>query len=220
MAGRSFRLWPGKEDALILDLVGVARVLKLVTLANLDAGTSSRVVDTEGNDIPPEDDDLLPQPALGVTRKQRSIRQGPIDTIEIDLLSADETDVLWLGTRKGVPFIQPQGEDWCVFLWATGEDLFKVGTMTTRGRKEGGWLDDGRTWPLAVAKEMAEDYLLERGVQATSRLASWRRTQAPSAAQCGFAATLGIDNPDSYTKAALSDQISIAIVSPRLDGTR
>lgn len=219
MVGRSLRLWDDKDDALVLDLVGTARVLKLVTLTNLDAGAEVRKVDTDGEDIPPEDDDEL-YPTAGITASERQRRTGPLDTIGIDLLGPEHTRLLWLGTRKGVPFIIPQNEKWGVFLWPTGNELYRIGTMSTRGAKEGEWLDDGREWPIADAKDIAEDYLIERGVDAPMRNAAWRRSQPPSAAQLNFARTLKIEGAEEMTRARLSDEISISIMSARLDTAR
>jgi superfamily II DNA or RNA helicase len=64
MVGRALRLYPDKSDALVVDLVGTARVLKLVTLSNLEAGVPTRQVDPDGNEIEPEpEDEAVEEPA-------------------------------------------------------------------------------------------------------------------------------------------------------------
>lgn len=219
MVGRALRLWDDKDDALVLDLVGTSRVLKLVTLTNLDAGAEVRKVDTDGEDIPPEDDEEDLREA-GITMSERQRRMGPIDTIGIDLLGPAHTRVLWLATRKGVPFVIPQQADWAVFLWETTPGYYKVGTMSSRGRKSGEWLEDGKPWPLAQAQGIAEDHLISTGHDAPMRNASWRKSQPPSAAQLAFAHTLKIEGAEEMTKSRLSDEISIALMSPRLDAAR
>jgi superfamily II DNA or RNA helicase len=221
MVGRALRLWEDKDDALVLDLVGTSRVLKLVTLTNLDAGTHSRKVDTEGNDLPPEDDEDWGEDALaGITDKPKNRRLGPIDTIGIDLLGPDETGILWLGTVKGVPFVAPQEADWIVFLWETTAGHYRVGTMSKAGEKGGGWLDGGKEMPLEIAKDVAEDYVIDSGYAFPLRTASWRKYQPASEAQLRFARNLGIIGAENMTKARLSDEITIALVSRRLDGSR
>ncbi|ASU00831.1 putative helicase [Nocardia phage NTR1] len=221
MVGRALRLWDDKDDALVLDLVGTSRVLKLVTLTNLDAGTHSRKVDTEGNDLPPEDDEDWGEPTdAGITAAPKNRRLGPIDTIGIDLLGPDETGILWLGTVKGVPFVAPQEADWIVFLWETTPGLYRVGTMSKAGEKGGGWLDGGKETPLEIAKDVAEDYVIDSGYAFPLRTASWRKYQPASEAQLRFARNLGIIGAENMTKARLSDEITIALVSRRLDGSR
>jgi superfamily II DNA or RNA helicase len=231
MVGRALRLWETidehgypveKADALVLDLVGTSRVLKLVTLSSLDSGAPVRIVDTEGEDLPPEDWDEIP---LGLT-KAKSIRMGPLETIGIDLLGASETNILWLTTPKGAPFVQPQGADWFVFLWegakweSDPQPRYQIGVMNLRGAKKGEWLDGGRSWPLVDAKGIAEDYIIDAGLAYPLRTAAWRKNQAPSAAQLGFAENLGIANAALMTKARLSDEISAVLVANRLDTAR
>lgn len=223
MVGRALRLHPGKDDALVLDLVGTSRVLKLVTLSNLDAGTKSKIVDPDGNELPGEDDDPMSETEADLERSLRKRRLGPIETIGIDLLDHSRTDVLWLATRKGVPFAASGSR--MVFLWESGYDahgaLYQIGDMTTKGKKEGGWLDDGRMWPIEIAKEIAEDAFLEWGQAPPRHDARWHMSSdAPSESQIRFARNLRIADPETMTKGRLSDEISIALASARLDGSR
>lgn len=216
MVGRSLRLWPGKDDALVVDLVGTARVLKLVTISNLDAGVVPKVVDPDGNELPPEDEDEVSADALLPGVRQR--RLGPIDTIGIDLLGPDETNILWLATIKGVPFVCPAESGFAWFLWETEPGLYRVGQMPIKGREGGGWRKGAL--PLSLAIAFAEEDILAQGYGMPSRSASWRKYQPASTAQLRFARSLGIINPEDMTKARLSDEISIALVSRRLDDAR
>lgn len=219
MVGRALRLFEGKDDALVLDLVGASRVLGLVTLSNLDAGTTTKTVDPDGNEVPPSDDDPLDELPAGPA-KPRQKRLGPIETIGIDLLSGDHTATLWLETRKGVPFI-PAGDRF-VFLWreashGTIDPLYRVGHMTGKGRADGGWIEE-RPWPAHTAKEIAEDWLLSQGIDPPLRRAAWRvGRSAPSDAQVRFARNLGVETPEDMDKGRVSDEINIALASRRLD---
>lgn len=218
MAGRAFRLWPGKTDALVLDLVGASRVMSLVTLADLDAGTASRKIELDGTEIPPDDDEEI----APTGRAPKQMRQGPIDMVGIDLLAEANTSVLWLRTRAGYPFIQSPGSGYFVFLWPDGNNLWKVGRMVTDPKNliyalDNGWEDDGRAWPMDVAVGIAEDLIERHGDPIPRRAASWRKSQAPSAGQIRYATNLGIVDPDSMTKARLADEMSVRIVSKWLD---
>lgn len=222
MCGRSLRLYEGKQDALILDLVGVSRVLKLVTLSSLDTGVVSKNVDTDGEELPPEDDDEIPDALDGL---QQNRRIGPIDTIGIDLLGPYSTGINWLGTRKGTPFVTPIDSGYAWFLWETEHHahhgpMYKVGYMSVKGDKRGEWLEHGKALPLLIAVGIAEDDIINKGFGFPLRKASWRRNASPSPAQLNFAQSLGIEESASMSRARLSDEITITLVSRRLDGAR
>lgn len=219
MVGRALRLFPDKEDALVLDLVGTSRVLKLITLTNLDAGVPVKKVDTEGEELPPEDDEEAIADPLDGLREPKKRRMGPIDTIHIDLLGEDETSTLWLGTEKGVPFLQPAEADYAVFLWESAPGLYRVATMSVKGNKAGDWVTADPK-PIEIAKEIAEDFVTDAGYSLPLRAASWRRSAPPSQAQLRFGRSLGINDAEDMTKARLSDEISIALMSRRLDTAR
>jgi superfamily II DNA or RNA helicase len=222
MVGRALRPYPGKNDALVVDLVGTARVLKLVTVSSLDAGVVPKIVDTEGEELPPDDEEEVVSLAGGIAKNRRL---GPLDTIGIDLLGPDETNILWLTTVKGVPFVAPQESGAAWFLWDSpnwstdAETLYRVGKMPIkRGAGDGGWLTD--PLPLSLAVAFVEDAVIEEGLSLPKRSASWRRYQPASEAQIRYARGLGIINPEGMTRARLSDEISIALVSAQLDGAR
>lgn len=223
MVGRALRPYDGKDHALVVDLVGTSRVLKLVTVSNLDAGVTPKVVDPDGNELPPDEDDEVDGGLIAPTARQR--RMGPIETIGIDLLGPDETNVLWLATVKGVPFVAPTESDFAWFLWEVGYDenepLYRVGKMPIKGREGGGWLTpEDQPLPLTLAVAFTEDDIMSAQYAMPVRSASWRKYQPPSEAQLRYARGLGIINPEDMTKARLSDEINIALVSRRLDGAR
>lgn len=205
MVGRALRRYPGKDDALVLDLAGHTRSLGLVTLPCLEPEAFSRTVDLEGNDVEPEED-VLPEPVA------RMIRSGPLQFIPVDLLAA--TEAVWLQTPAGVMFT-PAGEH-AVFLWPPGSETnVQVGVIRVRGDREGGWVTPEPV-ELVEAMMAAEDTARELGGLAR-RSASWRTNQPPSVSQLRFARTLGVREAESMTKARLSDEISIALTARRLD---
>jgi superfamily II DNA or RNA helicase len=228
MIGRSLRLYENKNDALVLDLAGSARNMKLVRLTELLEGVEQTDVDPDGNLIEPE-----PLEDIGAFEAETKIvRVGPVDMVTIDLLANDDT--LWLQTPAGVPFLSLMGAGDVVFLWPqdgrrpSGDEKLKwaVGQINTRRPKIGGWVNETGRYPsdepvyidLPDALEAAEVWVVTTEQGLASRNAGWRRNQAPSDKQMNLARNLGIVGYDFMTKARLSDEISITFASRVLDG--
>jgi len=230
MVGRALRLYEGKSDALVLDLSGSVRQMKLIHLSELvhGLGIDTKDVDEDGEEILcpecgnnigacecPEDEEL--------EVRLRVRRQGPVDMVTIDLL--DEDDTLWLETPAGVPFIS-LSDGWVVFVWPKDGERengeWAVGAMNTRNKK-GGWTDtdiqgNANHYPLATAIRKAQEYAVDSGFVLPSKFASWRtRNQAPSDLQVGLARRLHIPAWDGMTRGRLSDEISIAFAAKVLD---
>lgn len=233
MVGRALRLYPNKDDALVLDLAGSTRAMKLVSLTALDTGAETREVDEFGDDIVLEElDDLLP--GDGGDEGMKVVRQGPVDMVSIDLLA--NSDLVWMETVGGVPFLPLMEDNQVVFVWPEDGVMppqgqadtvrWAIGQMGIRSRR-GGWVTASGRYPihtddpdytdLATALENAEVWIVESDQQLPERKASWRRNQPPSAAQLKFAKGLGIVLAEDMTKARLSDEISIRLTSKVLD---
>ncbi len=215
MVGRALRLYDGKDDALVLDLAGSTRSMRLVSLTELLPGAPVREVSETGELI-----ELTDEIADEPTPRTRVRRQGPVDMVDIDLLGRAATDSLWLETPAGVPFIPLRDGD-VVFMWPEGgkrgATAWAVGHINTRTGK-GGWTDIERYVPLDRAIAQAEAWIVNVSVHdLPSRGASWRRSQAPSDAQLRVARGLHIVGADQMTKAALSDEISIKYAARVLD---
>jgi len=233
MVGRALRLWPGKTDALVLDLSGSTRAMRLINLTDLSPGAPVTEVDEDGAVI-----DICPDCGLfmsecictlnvptDVEDIVKVVRQGPVDMVSIDLLAKSTT--LWLETPKGVPFIN--GIDgWVVFLWPQHGQAGHVqqwvpGLTNTRrsmaaqplqlGDQVGGYMD------LEDAIDFAEAWVSKSPdrFQFNDKSASWRRNQPPSDAQINYARGLGIVGADQMTKARLSDEIAIKVAANVVD---
>lgn len=219
MIGRALRLYEDKTDALVLDLAGSTRTMRLVNLTQLDAGADMRVVDEDGTIREAEEGEFADEAPA------KFKRQGPADLVTIDLLG--ESDTLWLETPKGVPFISLNGGE-VVFLWPTDGrrdgTTWAVGFINTKTGK-GGWAAETGRWTsdapvytlVSEAVDRAETWIVETGKMLPAREASWRRNQPPSEAQTRLARRLGIVGHDEMTKARLSDEISVAFASRVLD---
>lgn len=208
MVGRAVRLYPGKTDALVLDLAGVTRDMSLVTLSDLTSEAETARVSPTSTDDPGQD-----EPAPRPERKQRI---GVADLEHIDLLAISPAN--WLTTPKGVRFLDV-GNKAIVFLWpphpeAAGE--VKAGVMHTPPAPGDGWLYDGVAGELGQAVNAAEHAAREYG-KVPPRQAPWRNRATPSQAQVLLARSLGVADADDKTRARLSDDISIALAARRLD---
>lgn len=231
MIGRSLRLFEGKSDALVLDLAGSSRNMRLVRLTQLLEGADVTDVDRDGTEIEYEDEpeDVGAGPIDSDVIK----RMGPVDMVTIDLLANDDT--LWLETPAGVPFISLRDYD-IVFLWPEdgrrpqGDEKLKwaVGQINTRRPKIGGWVNETGRYPsptgepvyvdLPDAIENAEVWIVETDQWLPARSSAWRRDQPPSEAQMRLGRKLKIVGYADMTKARLSDEISIAYASRVVDG--
>lgn len=234
MIGRSLRLNPGKSDALVLDLAGSSRNMKLVRLTELLEGVEMADVDPDGNviELEPEPDEDVGAP----TPEARIARQGPVDMVTIDLLANDDT--LWLETPAGVPFLSLMGDhnsaNNVVFLWPqdgrrpVGDEKLRwaVGQINTRRPTIGGWVSGSGRFAseepvyidLPDALEAAEIWVVETEQGVASRHSGWRRSQPPSDKQMSLGRKLKIVGYADMTKARLSDEISIVFASRVLDG--
>lgn len=221
MVGRALRLYGDKADALVLDLSGSSRQMRLVSLSELDAGAPVTEVTADGSLIEVDPDEREPE-----KKKQR--REGPVDMVTIDLLAGGDT--LWLETRGGVPFISLMTDNQVVFVFPEGgrrngeSTRWTVGQVNTRTRY-GHWVSGSGRFQvpdpdyvdLETALESAEMWIVESGQQIPQRAASWRRNQPPSEKQLHAARRMGIDRPEQMTKARLSDVMSEMFASRALD---
>lgn len=225
MVGRGLRLFPGKLDALVLDVVGASQDHKLATLADL---TSRRVEEIEPGES------LLE----AVTRERR--RGNPnlsgyvVNSDDVDLFHRSPS--MWLKTYEGVWFISTRcasvsvldgeciitnntrkctGHIW--FLWPDANEpgTYKVGIRPTYGN---GGQFIREALDLETAMSWAEQFAVQEDKTLANRSASWRRkNEKPSDQQRDYAERLGLTFPENVTKRDLSDMLSIHVASSRLD---
>ena len=220
MVGRALRPYPGKSDALVLDLTGTARDMSLVTLSDLHAEAKTERVQADGTIV---DLDLGLDAEAVLEKVPARERVGVIELEDIDLLTG--SDANWMHTARGVRFLDCRDE--LVFLWPADESkapadlesgLVKVGHISAKGNVTGGWLGNGAQGTLEQAIEAAETYAARSG-NFPAKSAKWRvSTQAASEGQLRFARSLGIDGADAMTKGRVADEITVRLASRRLDG--
>lgn len=232
--GRALRLyedpWTGKKktDALVLDLSGATRQMRLIHLSELVKGVAVKEVDDSGVELEiPEEE--IEEGALSPLPRIK--RQGPVDMTPIDLLG--DTETLWLQTPAGVHFMDV-GNNWVVFVWPWADNLnsdkFTIGAVNTRSHRAqlpdgtlGGFVDCNNQgvslyYPMSVALKRAEEWAIDNGFTLPAKYAPWRTNNtAASDKQTALARHLGIPDYEGFTRGRCSDEISIAFASRVLD---
>lgn len=204
MVGRVLRPWPGKKDALVLDVVGVNG--KLRSLMDLAPGEVESVRDDESLEeaaVRENEEENDGRSFQRLTDLARNIRAR-----DIELFSGSSQS--WLITKAGVMFI-PVG-DGDVFLWARDAETWDV----CYAPKSGKWERIRTSLTLGMAQAWAEAEAEERMPFNTGRSASWRKKKA-SEAQVRLARNLGHDVSQNARSGEVGDLISVSFASKKFD---
>ena len=206
MVGRVLRpaKWAGKTDALVIDIVGTAKNLKIRTLKDL----SLRPAREFGNAAERTD-------GGGEPEEVETLTHGAVEEVSL----FEESSRLWLRTKGGHWFI-PAGGGF-VFLrpWPNGAG-YSVG-----------WFGRYDDQPKLIQKVTDLGYAMARGESAAEeadrmsgqfrssiRDARWRGELAPSNRQLETAAKMRIKVPRGATAGQVSDLITVKLASSRVDG--
>lgn len=221
MVGRALRPHPGKDSALILDVVGASRHQRLVSL--IDLSPTAEIDTSELDELPCDDCGRTPCECPPLERGESFGRPkllGPAEYEDVDFFATSRLN--WLFTYGGVRFL-PCG-DRMVFLWPEDDGTYWPGHCTVRGYDNGRYVGKDAhphpagPMPLEEARTVAEHFALSEDSSLASKGSSWRKGgQQPSVAQVALAHKLGITAPTLMSKARLSDEISIAYASAVID---
>jgi superfamily II DNA or RNA helicase len=214
MVGRVLRPFPGKTDALVLDVVGASQSNKLSTLIDLEEGFFKERQ-------PCKNCDCLPCECIceecGV---QKPCECPPIARPELvavgsggdfDLFSSSKS--AWGQTPKGVWFVSC-GQAGYIFLWPTRSgaagtwDVY-MAPLSSHGVPLKWRGTDYTGMPLETAMAWAEAEAEELGATLTLRGARWRKNPA-SEAQYNLARAVGCILPEGLRKGEAADMISKA----------
>lgn len=205
MVGRVLRPWPGKKEALVLDLVG-ASAHKLRTLIDLDPGEVVSVGDGESL-------------AEAVIREEEASNQKvpggslafELKVREVDSFAGSAT--AWIRSVKGVMFISC-GET-RVFLWPSDAEpgtwdvcTLRKGEKALRSPHVNLALGEAMAWGEAVAED--------HQTFGVSRQAPWRKKE-PSAKQVALYQVVVGGSMEGMRAGEVSDAIDRAIAGSQLD---
>lgn len=195
MVGRVLRPWPGKTEALVLDLVG-ASANRLRTLIDLEPGAVKELRDGES---------LVEAVVREAEEGNRTVPAGSL-AFELkarDVDSFGASGIAWVRSPGGVMFIGC-GERY-VFLWPSKTD---AGTWDVGVVKPGERAQQTPYRSLSIGEAMAwgeavsEDY----AAFSVAKTARWR-TGKPSDPQLVLAHSLGIQGAEDMTRGELSAAI-------------
>jgi superfamily II DNA or RNA helicase len=204
MVGRVLRTWPGKAEALVLDVTGTGgRLSTLIDLApgEIDTIRSGESLAQAAIRYETDQDTIMDADSVAFALKYR----------DLDLFTASSK--AWLRTDGGVLFI-PVGHGQ-VFLWPAGEGRWDVGAAPARGK----WRKLHTNLPLGTAQAWAEteaDDLTAYKSRSGDKSSSWRKESAQGP-QIGRARRYGYMIPEDPRKGEISDLIAMGEASAKLD---
>jgi hypothetical protein len=206
MVGRVLRPWPGKDEALVFDVVGVSAQHKLQSLTDL---VKTQIEDGESY-------------AEARVRVERELRErlggkapigGKIAAQQVELFANSHSS--WLQTAAGIWFVPVK--DGVFFLYPEGgEGTYTVG-FKSKNREPAQRIHTGLE--LGYAMAWGETLASEADPTVSLKDRAWRRTK-PSEGQIAMALKLKVAPVDeliTLRKGAVSDLISIKLASRMLD---
>jgi superfamily II DNA or RNA helicase len=202
MAGRALRLFEGKKDALLLDVMGASTRHKLAS-----------IVDLTGRNVgEPEEDQTLRE---AVTRQEeeraKTLALKKLEWEEVDLFHGSH--VRWLRTHCGTWFIPISAES-LYLVPGSAPHSYRVRLWDAQGAHIP---NPDPEFPLREAMKWAEGHAQRRGsLQLLRRSANWRQ-KPPSSKQMAFCRTNRIPVPTGATAGDVSDLQAVHMVSSRLD---
>ncbi|MCY0926918.1 DEAD/DEAH box helicase [Streptomyces sp. H27-H1] len=202
MAGRALRLWDGKKDALLLDVMGASTRHKLAS-----------IVDLTGREVPAAEEDQYLTEAVDAAEEAATAALGGVQWEDVDLFHS--SPIRWLQTGRGTWFV-PLKDDLFLFLVRGSQPgLFRIRRWTAaEGVKApqqdpDATLDVAMRWTEAHARKLAPPSFFQR-------TAAWR-SAPPSTRQRGWCRYNRLQVPPGATAGDVSDLQAARRVSTLLD---
>lgn len=213
MIGRGLRTFPGKADCLVLDVVGATQRHALVSPIELFGDDVLDGAEKTAADEELEDLDAGEVAGLaGLDLDDPGYATGPVVTEDVDLFHGSTS--AWLRTYGGVWFLGAGDRYIAIVPGQTGWD---VTAMDARQRGTGRWIIQGVA-DLSYAMAWAEGEVSAAEMTTARRERGWRK-QAPSEKQVATCSRLGIIIPADASKGEVSNLMSTAFASARIDPT-
>jgi superfamily II DNA or RNA helicase len=204
MVGRVLRTWPGKTDALVLDVTGASTRHQLASLVDLSDAEIGTVQD--GETLTEAADRALDgEPDTGL------LRPGSIQWQDVDLFHGSK--LTWLSTYGGTPFLAVADAE---YFLVPGEypEMFRI-----RRWKKGEGITaapNDMDLPLEYAMSWAEKYAEHHAGALVNRSAGWRN-RAASEAQLDTCRRNRIPVQRGATAGEVSNALAVHFASTRID---
>lgn len=214
MVGRVLRTYPGKRDALVLDVVGVSKRHLLAGLTDLigerdstERGEGDGL--TEGDELPEGDE---PE---GESYRDRAWLDGFLVSEEIDLFHGQQAR--WQRTYGGHWFA-PYGKERYVTVIPSlsGSGAWDVISVNRRQHGDSDWIAR-EIEDLGYAMAHGESVILALPESLARRDATWRR-KPMSEAQRSLLRRYGSVLPEGALSGEASDVLNVVYASGRIDG--
>ncbi|MFI8988632.1 DEAD/DEAH box helicase [Streptomyces antimycoticus] len=196
MAGRGLRPAPGKQDALLLDVMGASSRHKLASMVDLTAREIGQA----------EEGKTLREVAEEVAAaEKRRILAARVEAEEINLFG--QSRIRWLRTPAGTWFIRLTSAMFLFLVRDPGTRLYRMRRWTAHDGVHAPREDTAR--PLAEALAWLEQQAVHLAPRVfVARQARWR-AERPSAKQLGLCRRLGIQVPKGSTAGDVADLIDM-----------
>lgn len=212
MAGRVLRLFPGKDEALIIDVVGVSQKHALIAPVELFGEDAKPKVDRAQPETD-DDDDLFEDPRpKGPTDDRPTQRVGPLAHTEVDLFHGSNS--AWMRTYKGTWFLRA-GERYIAIVPGGRPGTYAVSTMHKTQLGTGRWVADDIE-DMSYAMAWAEGEVTASELTTASRDRSWRAKKA-SESQKNYARRFGLPVTEGMNAGEVGGLLSTHIASSRID---
>jgi len=196
MLGRGTRIYPGKTDCLVLDVVGVSTQHTLHTAATLFGCDAARLARQSVLEI-------LDRP--GHQDQEDTARAGTLRSPPVDLFA--RRTLRWVQTRQGAWVLSLGAQHGTLRLRADGPDTWQV----VQVRRAADPVRLGDTLPLPYAQGLAEDYARHLGVaRLVEAEAPWRQ-QPATEKQTTLLRKLGIALREGLTKGEAADLLAAVL---------
>jgi superfamily II DNA or RNA helicase len=209
MVGRGTRTYPGKDDCLVIDLVGATHRHDLLTMPNLfGLGESGSDELTDGEQTVTDVLDEIADEQVVTAERERVLAELVAQRVdlfnrrELHWIRLDDDNAWLLNSGSGYVALEPDDEKWTVKFYPT--------QRTGQERIIAEQLD------LGYAQGHAEDFVREDGgIGLSSREASWRRRPA-TIKQKAVLQRRRIELWNGITSGEASDLISAAQVRQQI----
>lgn len=213
MAGRVLRLFPGKDEALIIDVVGASQKHALLAPVELFGDEPKAKREKEDEDKPDDFEDAFEDPGSGGrTEKHSNERVGPLSHADVDLFHG--SDSAWLRTYAGVWFLRA-GERYIAILPGVRPGTYDVTAMHKSQKNTGRWIAEAIE-DMSYAMAWAEGEVTRPEMTTARKDRTWR-ARRPSDSQKKLATRMGLTVTPDMHAGEVEALITVRIASHRID---